>query len=203
MLQVLDWYGTEIEEYGVRSSVLQDLNRSRLRAADLDEILTLEPVRPMRWHEYIYAVTAATRSAFADVRRASPALLPLAVFDARIGDLVLRFREDPDDALHKGYRRLEDAVRERTRLHGESGSSLMSRAFQGDSSHLHWPRIGSTEQKGRGNLFAGAFMAFRNRRAHRELPVDEDQAVREFLLLNELFRLEAESVQRIVTGEGG
>jgi hypothetical protein len=39
-------------------------------------------------------------------------------------------------------------------------------------------------------------MAFRNRRAHRETDTNLRSAVREFLLINELFLLEAESVQR-------
>jgi hypothetical protein len=45
-------------------------------------------------------------------------------------------------------------------------------------------------------LFTGAFMAYRNRRAHRELRDDRDGQLREFLLLNQLYVLENESTER-------
>ncbi len=40
------------------------------------------------------------------------------------------------------------------------------------------------------NLFTGAYMAFRNPRAHRELAHDLGAALGEFLLLNQLYLLE-------------
>ncbi|MCH8504956.1 MAG: hypothetical protein LAT50_11610, partial [Ectothiorhodospiraceae bacterium] len=52
-------------------------------------------------------------------------------------------------------------------------------------------------QKGRANLFVGVYMANRNRRAHKELPSKLSDELREFLLVNELFLLEAESKLRV------
>ena len=202
-LQLLDWHGAAIEEYEVRASVLQDISRSCLKATDLDELLQLEPLRPLRWHDYVYAVTGTTHGAFDAVRRASPLVLPLGVIDGRLGDLVLRFRDDPDDALHKGYRRLEQLISQRIGVNGQAAGKLFGKAFGGPSAPLHWPDLAPGEQEGRAGLFVSTYKAFRNRRAHREHPVQEEHAVREFLLLNELFRLEEESVLREVAGEGG
>jgi hypothetical protein len=182
--------------------VLQDVNRSCLRAKDLDELLQLEPLRPLRWYDYVYAVSETTRPDFAVLRRALPSVLPLGVIDGRLGDLVLRFRDDPDDALHKGYRRLEQLVSQRIGVDGEAAGRLFPKAFGGSAAALHWPDLAPGEQDGRASLFVSVYRAFRNRRAHQEHPVSEEQAVREFLLLNELFRLEAESVSREVTGDG-
>lgn len=107
-------------------------------------------------------------------------------------DLAISFWEAPDDKLLKGYRRLEDLVRERTQFH-EHGVKLFSQVFLGNSPKLTWQTADNTERTGRGNLFTGAYMAHRNPRAHRELKSYQDAQLSEFLLLNHLFRLENES----------
>lgn len=56
------------------------------------------------------------------------------------------------------------------------------------------PDIG--EIKGRANLFTGTYMAFRNARAHRESTENYAQMFREFLLVNELYLLESEAIER-------
>jgi hypothetical protein len=57
---------------------------------------------------------------------------------------------------------------------------------------LTWPVNDDGEKNGRANLFTGTFMAYRNPRAHREHSSEELLA--EFLLLNQLYRLEFEAV---------
>ncbi len=43
-------------------------------------------------------------------------------------------------------------------------------------------------------LFTGAYLAYRNRRAHRESNDSAESLLAEFLLLNHLYRLEKESI---------
>jgi hypothetical protein len=45
-------------------------------------------------------------------------------------------------------------------------------------------------------MFIGAFLTFRNPRSHREIEVDDRVTLREFLIVNELFLLESEAVER-------
>ncbi|RYG57725.1 MAG: hypothetical protein EON56_01805 [Alphaproteobacteria bacterium] len=75
----------------------------------------------------------------------------------------------------------------------------MAQAFQGENSRLAWEGVEQAEQNGRAQLFVGTYLAYRNRRAHRELQQHVDDALPELLLLNHLFVLEGKSITRLVT----
>jgi hypothetical protein len=77
-------------------------------------------------------------------------------------------------------------------LLARASSIFRSRAFAGKDALLTWPVLDENERAGRLNLITGAYMAYRNPRAHQEKPRSELLA--EFLLLNQLFRLEEEAV---------
>jgi hypothetical protein len=124
-----------------------------------------------------------------------PSVIPFAIIDSRITDLALRFYENPDKNLLTGYRRLEDIVRNRTGI-DEHGVKLFSEAFHGDKAKLGWKGLGDNERIGRANLFTGAYMAYRNPRAHHELEHHAENQLMEFLLLNQLFVLEKNSIER-------
>lgn len=65
---------------------------------------------------------------------------------------------------------------------------------------LYWPDISKGETEGRSQLYIGAYKTYRNDRIHNESErLSLHDAVREFLLLNELFVLESQA--RIRTGE--
>lgn len=113
--------------------------------------------------------------------------------DHRLKDLASRFDEDPDYALMAGFRHLEDLVRDRIGTDAAE-SKVFVQAFSGDKPKLVWPGISNAERIARSNLFVGAYGAFRNPRAHRELVQDKADQVCEFQTLNHLFRLEAKSV---------
>jgi hypothetical protein len=51
------------------------------------------------------------------------------------------------------------------------------------------------ERNGRMNLFIGAYMAYRNPRAHRESKDRLGAALAEFLLLNHLYMMEKQSIE--------
>ncbi len=200
-LQLLSVHGCEIDECDVSEQVLNRLDQSALTLADLDSITTSKPVRPSCWYDYILKdhFDAARNG---ELWREFKPVIPYSLIDSRIFDLALSFWKDPDGNLMKGYRRLEDAVRQRTGSN-EYGQRVFSAAFHGNQAVLGWSGIDSTEKIGRGNLFVGTYMAHRNPRSHSELERDSNDQLAEFLLLNHLFRLEKESVKlEVEAGQG-
>lgn len=193
-LRLLVDYGVDIEECEVDDAVLVRLDASALTSKDLRSLELARTVRPMRIHDYIYdglGGEAWRREQWSSMH----AVMPWSLIDSRLVDLALRFFEESDNSLHRGFRRLEDILR--TRIESTANSSqLMAQAFQGDSSRLIWEGVEKAEQNGRAQLFVGAYLAYRNRRAHRELQQQADDALPEFLLLNHLFVLESSSTIR-------
>lgn len=201
----------EIEEVEVRREVVERLSASALTQADLDDIESAEPVRPMRWHDYVHAIYEGQRNETSVWRQFEP-VMPFALIDPRLADLALDFFSAPDRVLLDGFRRLEDRIRERTGL-SEHGTKLFSQAFAGDESRLTWhgpaqargskaDLIDKGEQAGRAQLFIGAYQAFRNPRAHRTFALGSAEALSEFLLLNQLFRFEADAIERPTSVDG-
>jgi hypothetical protein len=120
-------------------------------------------------------------------------IIPLRIIDSKLHDLARVFWKDPDSALTKGYKRLEDIVRKRTEL-DDGSTTLMKKAFLGDKAVLGW-KTSASESTGRANLFIGTFMAFRNPRAHKEDGGGkEEEYLAELLQLNMLYRLENEAI---------
>ncbi|MDD4854009.1 MAG: TIGR02391 family protein [Acinetobacter towneri] len=191
-LALLSKHRIETEEILIPTKLLNRLNNSSLNDQDIDFIYQQKIIRPIRLHDYIYPfeneVTQTTKS-----KCYYPLELPYSIIDDRIFDLALLFMQDPDSALIKAYKRLEDIVRTRTDIH-EHSTRLFAQVFQGENALLTWDVPDSAEIKGRVNLFTGAYMAFRNARAHREKDENLIHQYREFLLINELYLLEAEAI---------
>jgi hypothetical protein len=186
VLKALRSQDVDIDECEVLGQIIERVDMSALTVADLDDVTTAQAVRPSRWADYF--------EPYADDRfwLEYPLVLPLAILDSRIRDLAVKFWDSPDDALLKGYRRLEDAVRIRTGIK-EHGAKPFAKAFHPTSGQLRWMEITDGECTGRGQLFIASFMAHRNPRAHREIHGDCSEQLSEFLLLNHLFRLEREA----------
>jgi hypothetical protein len=193
VLQVLDAYGVEIEEYNVSPEVIERLDTSSLTKADLDAIDAAKPVRPRCWYDYILE-RSSEKYRNGRLWENFPLVIPFAIIDARIIDLAISFWEGPDDRLLTGYRRLEDIVRKRTAI-DEHGTKLFAQAFDPNTGKLTWKDAGEGERGGRMQLFKGAYLAYRNRRAHRESNDRAEKLLTEFLLLNHLYLLEKESIE--------
>lgn len=199
-LKLLIDYGVDIEECDVDEDVVARLDASALTRGDLQSLESTRMVRPVRIYDYIYnglARDGRQQEQWSSMRT----VMPWSLIDHRIADLALRFFYESDDSLHRGFRRLEDILRERIRSTGSS-NQLMAQAFQGESSRLIWTDVEPAEQNGRAQLFVGTYLAYRNRRAHRELRQRANEALPEFLLLNHLFVLESKSVDRLATSVG-
>jgi uncharacterized protein (TIGR02391 family) len=195
-LQLLKRHGAEIEEHKVESHVIKSIDGSCLLDKDLKQIEASRPIRPQRWHDYVYEIDGSSLCVDEKLQAEFPTVLSFGLVDSRLVDLALLFEDNVDHAIFTAYKRLEDCVREKTGLHSENGQKLFSKAFQIENSKLYWKNIDPPEQNGRASLFIGAYMAFRNRRAHRESTTELRKAVQEFLLINILFSLESESVER-------
>jgi hypothetical protein len=199
-LQLLLRHGTKIDEYMVEKDLIDRIDGSCLLNADIDELENSRPAYPIKYYEYI-----DNREFFGNkdrhLKSVFPLTIPLRLIDLRIIDLALSLENQPDVSLFTGYRRLEDFIRKRTGLDGLGGAKLLSKAFQGNDSILHWPSLDPAESQGRALLFTGTFMAYRNKRAHSEPPSESEEAYREFLLLNELFLLESQAALRAETDD--
>lgn len=204
-LTLLQATNLDVEEVEVAYEVVERLGASALTHADLDHIEACAPVRPTRWYDYIYAIyEGKQREAY--VWSQFHPVMPFGILDPRLADLALDFHEAPDRVLMDAFRRLEERIRARTGL-AEHGAKLFSQAFAGDDSRLVWNMrpnargakpepIEKGEQAGRAQLFTGTYQAFRNPRAHRTLDHSAAEALSEFLILNKLFRFEAEAEER-------
>jgi hypothetical protein len=190
-LALLYAHGAEIEEHEVDKGVLERVDQSALTLSDISRIERSEPVRPSRFGDYIFKDDFHEVGDLTIWRRLK-SHIPFGLMDARILDLAVQFAGQPDDCLLKGYRRLEDYVRERTQV-DEHGYKLFSQVFLGKPPKLTWKDIDEGEHVGRASLFTGTYLAYRNPRAHRE-PTGYANELTEFLLLNHLFLLENEAV---------
>ncbi|MEO5799631.1 MAG: TIGR02391 family protein [Gemmatimonadales bacterium] len=191
VLDLLDAYSVEIEEYDVADEVLERLDRSGLTWGDLQAIDDSQSLSPARWYDYQLPSSGGQIGGNSLWSR-FPMVVPFAILDPRLEDLAKSFSSQPDQALLVGYRRLEDLVRGRTGLE-DSGQKLFSQAFLGSTPRLTWDVIDGAETGGRGTLFTATFLAHRNPRAHREGQRDSHWQALEFLLLNHLYRLEADA----------
>lgn len=194
VLQLLDLHGADIDEYEVGEDLLSRLDLSALTSRDLVHLDTTHPLRPSRWIEYVDEKDLE-RSDQGRLWDEFNRVIPFAIIDGRIADLALKFFERPDDCLLTGYRRLEDTIRGRTGLE-EHGTKLFARVFNSDMPILTWKKIDRSEHAGRASIFTGAFMAYRNPRAHREPQKYSSELLAEFLLLNHLYLLEGCAVDQ-------
>lgn len=191
-LKLLERHKIETDEYTVDALFMERLEQSCLLQSDIDVLQRQNPIRPQRWYEYMYDSWKDGSALITQLSHHYPLAIPFAIIDERILDLAVDFLGNEDASLIAAYRRLEDVLRKRTGLTGE-GTRLFSRAFLADDCPLRWDVPDDGEGKGRANLFNAAYMAFRNARVHREGEFSAEAALRELLLINELYKLEAEA----------
>ncbi len=197
VLGLLHRHRIEILEIDVDVELLGRLDASALTLSDLKRIETTQPVRPTRFWDYVDERDSLASYDGNPWRRVDPNM-PYQLIDERLIDLALKFWEEPDVSLFKGHRRLEGIVRDRIGLSLEEAAKgptkVFNSAFHGETPLLTWRDITKGEQIGRANLFVGVVSAHRSVRAHREVRSDPHEELSEFLVLNHLYRLEAQAV---------
>ena len=199
-LRILLSHKTNVEEFNVSQEFIERLDGSALLTSDIEELDNRPSVRPTKYHDYIIDLLpeAVTKTrGCANIYYDFPPVVPYALIDERLLDLVMGFLDAPDAKLLSAYRRLEDIIKERTEIKGKSGQKLMSGAFHGDESILHWEDEDKGEHASKANLFSAVYGAYRNPRAHKEGADTEHKCIRELMLVNELYLLERFAVKRI------
>jgi len=193
-LRLLEAFDVSLEEVEFGVEVLDRLDRSALNVADLDSARNGDWIRPWRLSDYIYAVPQVAEDKIPPQLRL-PVSMPWGLLDPRLLDLAKTFEGNPDHALLTGFRRLEDLVRAKLDRDAPEGRAFAT-AFSGNRSQLHWEGLSAGEHSGRAQLFTGAYSAFRNPRAHKELDTSGHELLQQFLLLNLLYQLEVAAVRR-------
>lgn len=197
ILNLLSWHHVELEEVEVEPALFERLEGSALTVEDLETVLAMNPIRPRRLWDYILKEHADSQT---NPWRHSELLIPMAIIDDRLAEAARDFWADPDGTLMKGFRQLEETIRIRINLTldeaTEGPAATLRKAFNGSSPKLTWPNVSTSEHAGRMNLFMGWLNAYRHVRAHRSDKCNKSDQLCELLLLNHLFRLEAEAVPK-------
>jgi hypothetical protein len=196
-LCLLRRHGIDVEELEVLPDVLVRVDESRLTEEDLKLISISRAVRPLRLEQYTHRVFGS-ESREAKMRAVFPLVVPFGLVDERIMDLAVKLAVGADAAITGAFKRLESIFVKRCGMPDGYGARLFQKALKGPASLLTWEGIGEQEAEGRAELFVAVYRGFRNRRAHKELDSKPADALREFLLVNELFLLEADAVERTV-----
>lgn len=190
-LRLLMAHDVEMDEYRVSGEFMGRLNAGCLLNKDIEWLDNASPVRPVELYDYLHETQ---EKRFIEL---FPASINYGLVDERIYDLALNFHDNPDYAISTAFKRLEDIIRNRVRLPGENGVKLFKKAFLGEESLLEWQDENNAEHNSKADLFKDIFGAFRNPRAHREIRMNDKEAVREFMLVNELYCLESCAVERL------
>lgn len=195
-LLLFERHRIDVEEVLISKDLMDKVAESRITRRDLEMIRESNVVRPWRLSDYTYGVLSGRGGDRAETVRQYPLMLPFGLLDDRLWDLALTLHEDSDSAIYKACRALEERVAKRigSSLHGRA---LYRKAFHGPNSFLVWEDLRQPEADGRAELFMGVNASVRNPRAHRDPKTSRALALREFLLVNELFLLEAEAVSRL------
>lgn len=200
-IEILRLHEIELQEYEVDASFIDRLDKSLLSKKDIEGIYRLRPIHITKTLDYLWDWKTDDRYAPIRSEWLYPPSVNFGLLDERIFDLGLELYVNPDYAISTAFKRLEDALRARTGFSGESGQRLMTKAFEGENSKLHWEDKNQAEHAGKAGLFKSIFLAYRNPRAHKELRKSEREILREFMLINELFLLEASAIERPVDDE--
>lgn len=193
-LQLLLKHNIEVEEIIITEKIMKKVNHSSLSDTDIKTLLTSNVVRPINIYEYIYAIYQTTEYQIKN-DRCYPTVLPFNLIDERIFDLALKFYDDPNRSIFNAFVRLENIVQKRTNSDKHS-SALFEYAFCSENPPLICKSEDKRASQATGRLFTNIYKAFRNEHAHNEVSKPLKILIREFLLINELYLLESESIKR-------
>ncbi len=197
-LALLHWHQVDLDEIEVEEDLMDRLDASAMTTDDVAAIADAKRIRPQRLWDYVLRQDEAGPDAGHPWMRRE-LIVPLGILDVRLADMVRGFWDDPDGILSRAHRALEAAVKAKAGITQDEANGGPSKVFAlafNPPGRLHWPLVGASEQAGRASLFVGTVAAYRNPRAHRELRDSPDDALRELLLVNHLYCLEAVAVPR-------
>lgn len=187
---LLGQHGINLEEIRVDEETFERLNFALLNPGEIMKIIEGDSIYPSQFY-YDYVLLEAEKRSLQSLYFSK---IPFGIVDPRIMDLALHLEKEYEVSLMTGYKRLEDIIRKKSGVTEESGLKLFNKVFNQTNPFLGWENLHNQEVAGRLDLFKGVFATYRNRRAHREFDSTQEEVVREFLMLNELYRLESSAV---------
>ncbi len=200
-IALLHYHEVEMDELVVDADQYDRLESCSLTRNDVSQLVDSRPTPGTRVFDYVLE-QHRNKSEASTIWQSFDSPLPFSILDPRLMDLAKSFRKDPDSMLVTAYRRLEDLVRRRTGLKEESGARLMSSAFLGTDARLGWEDVTPGESTGRAQRFVSGYTTYRNPRAHREPRGSFRESLRELMVINELFCLEANAIDMNGTAHG-
>ena len=195
ILALLENYCNDIDEFEVNRKIIQKIEHNSLQEEEIQSILNGKQQSRAHWIDYILDINNQLYSDFS-LWKKFPVQIPYSIVDFRLIKVALNFFDDPDARLNDAYRDLEDILRKKTGENFGFGSDLIKKAFPSSKSSLQWNDCSENENEARRSLFINVYNAYRNRRAHRKENMMHDEYLVEFLAVNHLFRLEAESKKK-------
>lgn len=193
-LQLLLKHNIEVEEINISEKLMKKVNQTSLSDNDLEHILKTQYIRPIQIYEYIYTIYKTIE--YQDTNdRYYPTELPYHLIDSRILDLALKFNDDPNRSIFNAFIRLENIIQNRINSDKHS-SALFEYAFCSENPPLICKNGDKRASQATGRIFPNIYKAFRNEHAHNEVSKPLKTLIREFLLINELYILESEAIQR-------
>ncbi|MGE8542198.1 MAG: TIGR02391 family protein [Acinetobacter sp.] len=198
-LKLLQRHEVEIKELLITTKEFEIIRQNSLSDSNVESFLNSSYSRTNTIYDYISNLDFMLNEPL-KINDYYPSELPLKLIDERIIDLAFKFKLDANASIMTAYTPLEDIIRKKINSQNFS-SSLMEDAFCSDLkkkklSPFKWEAENEEASNAIGRLFVNMFEAYRNQRAHSEAKKSLSQLQREFLLINELYLLEYESIKR-------
>jgi hypothetical protein len=171
--------------------LIDDNFMNRLITSNLtnDDLKVIKKANYCKYNEYIKLSDELNNKI---IKIYSPYTIPLKIIDPRIFDLYYEFKNDIDNALTKGFKRLEEIIKQR--INNTNDQDIINYTkINKYIEKFKWNDKNDNENENIRHLFNNTFSIYRNNRAHKEINDNEDN-IFEFLLLNKLFLLEKEAI---------
>lgn len=199
IISLLEWHNVEsFREINIPREIMIRIHKQDVTVDDIEAIETSPSrgnPRRHRWENHAMPVNPW---------KGRDVFLPMSLLDDRLVESGKAIIEDPDASetvVREGFRLLEHILKSRVEGYSEAAGldavKLIDFCFDKDKGALIWPGVKPGVTDGRRQLFRGAFQAIRNPFSHTVPDHDFARDIRHFLLLNELFTLEKQSITRM------
>ena len=180
VIQLLRFHRIDLEEVRVNGKLFSRIEQCQLLDRDLHKIEQMQYVRPLSWVDYLHDIGKVDDS---ELQHLFPYEIPWASLEPRILDLAMNLQYGDLSAVSQAFNRFESVLKKRCANEAKSLRQAANQVFSNSAMK------GSESAKEK--FVTSVFTLFRNPRAHEELNPTRQEDFRCFVLLNELFLMEA------------
>lgn len=180
VIQLLRLHSIELEEVHVSSKVFSRVENCQLRDKDLQQIEETPYVRPISLIDYVFDIGDIPQG---ELLKRYPSVIPWATLDPRIIDLALILNQGDSSAVSRAFNRFETTLKERAGNNSRSLRAAANSVFSNGGAN----DLPSAAEK----LVTSVYTLLRNPRAHEEHYFSREEDIRCFVMINELFLMEA------------